>query len=68
MELWDKLPVLSRSSRVCLSVTPWTVAHQAPLSVGCSRQEHWKGLPALLQGKATLENLEVLYSPAGRVN
>ena len=26
-------------------VTPWTVAHQAPLSMGFSRQEYWKGLP-----------------------
>ena len=25
--------------------TPWTVAHQAPLSVGFSRQEYWSGLP-----------------------
>ena len=25
--------------------TPWTVAHQAPLSMGCSRQEYWSGLP-----------------------
>ena len=24
---------------------PWTVAHQAPLSVGFSRQEYWSGLP-----------------------
>ena len=24
---------------------PWTVAHQAPLSVGLPRQEHWSGLP-----------------------
>ena len=29
--------------RVC--VTPWTVAHQAPLSMGFSRQEHWSGFP-----------------------
>ena len=28
-----------------LFVTPWTVAHQAPLSMGLSRQEHWSGLP-----------------------
>ena len=28
-----------------LSATPWTVAHQAPLSVGFSRQEYWSGLP-----------------------
>ena len=32
-------------SRVRLSVTPWTVAHQAPPSMGFSRQEHWSGLP-----------------------
>ena len=31
-------------SRVRLFVTPWTVAHQAPLSVGFSRQEYWSGL------------------------
>ena len=30
----------------CLTLeTPWTVAHQAPLSMGFSRQEHWSGLP-----------------------
>ena len=27
------------------SATPWTVAHQAPLSTGFSRQEYWNGLP-----------------------
>ena len=27
-----------------LFVTPWTVAHQAPLSMGFSRQEYWSGL------------------------
>ena len=32
-------------SRVQLFVTPWTVAHQAPTSMGFSRQEHWSGLP-----------------------
>ena len=26
-------------------LTPWTVAHQAPLSVGLSRQEYWSGFP-----------------------
>ena len=30
--------------------TPWTVAHQPPLFMGFSRQEHWSGLPHLLQG------------------
>ena len=28
-----------------LSATPWTVAHRAPLSMGFSRQEYWRGLP-----------------------
>ena len=32
-------------SRVRLFVTPWTVAHQAPLSLEFSRQEFWSGLP-----------------------
>ena len=32
-------------SRVQVSATPWTVAHQAPLSMGFSRQEYWSGLP-----------------------
>ena len=31
-------------SQVQLSVTPWTVVHQAPLSVGFPRQEYWDGL------------------------
>ena len=33
-------------SVVCKSLwTPWTVAHQAPLSMGFPRQEYWSGLP-----------------------
>ena len=32
-------------SRAQLFVTPWTVAHQAPLSMGFSRQEYWSRLP-----------------------
>ena len=31
--------------RVQLFVTPWTVAHQAPLSMGFSRQDYWSGMP-----------------------
>ena len=33
-------------SRVRLLATPWTAAHQAPLSMGVSRQEYWSGLGA----------------------
>ena len=32
-------------SRVQLFATPWTVAYQAPLSMGFFRQEYWSGLP-----------------------
>ena len=32
-------------SRVRLSATPWTVAHQALPSMGFSRQEYWSGMP-----------------------
>ena len=37
--------MLSHFSRVRLFATLWTVAHQAPLSMGFSRQEYWIGLP-----------------------
>ena len=33
-------------SRVRLLATPWTAAHQAPLSMGFSRQEYWSGVPS----------------------
>ena len=36
-------------SYVQLFVNPWTVAHQAPLSVGFPRQEYWSGCYFLLQ-------------------
>ena len=34
------------SAKSCPTLaTPWTVAHQAPLSIGFSREEYWRGLP-----------------------
>ena len=39
------LLLLNRFSCVQLCATPETAAHQAPLSLGFSRQEHWSGLP-----------------------
>ena len=36
---------LGHSSHVRLFATLWTVAHQAPLSMGFSRHEYWNGLP-----------------------
>ena len=52
-EYWSGLPfpspmhahMLSCFTCVQLCVTPWTAAHQAPLSTGFSRQEYWSGLP-----------------------
>ena len=37
--------VLGCFSRFRLFATPWTVVHQAALSLGFSRQEYWSGLP-----------------------
>ena len=37
-------------SHVRLFGTPWTIAHQSPLSMGFSRQEYWSGLPCLPPG------------------
>ena len=37
--------VCQSSDRVRPFVTPWTAVHQAPLSMGVSRQEYWSGLP-----------------------
>ena len=47
LDTWLLLLLLSRFSRARLCVTPETAAHQAPPSLGFSRQEHWSGLPFL---------------------
>ena len=39
--------MLSHFNCVQLFATLWTIAHQAPLSMGFSRQEYWSGLPCL---------------------
>jgi len=48
------------------SVTPWTVAHQAPLSMEFSRQEYWSGLPFPPQGDLPDPGIEAVLpvSPA----
>ena len=48
VRLWDPTdgsPPGSALRPVQLFTTPWTVAHQTPLSMGFSRQEYWSGLP-----------------------
>ena len=46
----ESFSVLSCLGRVQLFAGPWTVARQAPLSMGFSRQEYWSGLPCLPPG------------------
>ena len=56
--------LISRFSRVRLCATPQTAAHQAPLYLGSSGQEHWSGLPfpspmresEVAQSRLTLSN------------
>ena len=50
-------------SCVRLFATPWTVARQAPLSMGFSRQEHWSELPFPSPGDLPDPGIE-LESPA----
>ena len=49
-----------------LFVTPWTVALQAPLPMGFSRQEYWSGLPCSPLGDRPDPGIEPksLMSPA----
>ena len=63
--------VLSHFSRVQICATLWTVACQAPLSMGFSRQEYWSGLSHPLPGDPSNPGIKhtSLMSPAlaGRV-
>ena len=57
-------------------MTPWTVAYQAPLSMGFSRQEYWSGLPfpspgdlpdpGIEPGTTALETDALLSEPSGK--
>ena len=60
--------VLSYFSCIRLFATLWTVPHQAPLSMGFSRQEYWIRCHALLQGifPTMRLNFSLLYTLYGR--
>ena len=47
--------------RVQLFVTPWTVAYQAPLSMGFSRQGYWSGVPFPSPGDVPDPGVETGY-------
>ena len=50
MSLGKVACVLICFGHVALFATPWTAAHQAPLSKGFPRQEYWSGLPFPMPG------------------
>ena len=52
---------VSLFSCVWLFATLWTVAHQAPLSMGFSRQECWSGLPFPTPGDLSDPGLKLMY-------
>ena len=51
---------------VARHLTPWTIAHQAPLSMGFSRQEYWNGLPSPPPGDLPDPGISHGSSTAGR--
>ena len=57
-------------SNVRLFMTPWTVAHHAPLSMGFSRQKYWSGSPFASPGDLPNPGMEPVspMSPALQVN
>ena len=46
-------------SCIWLLVTPWTAAHQAPPSMGFSRQEYWSGVPFYMWNIAKVKLIEI---------
>ena len=65
-------------SHVRLFATPWNVAHQAPPTMGFSRQEYWSGLlfpspgdlpdPGIAPGSPALEADALTSEPLGNLN
>ena len=49
-------------NRIWLFRTPWTVAHQAPLSMGFSRQEYWSWLPFAPPGDLPTSGIKIASS------
>ena len=52
-------------SHVRLFATPWTIAHQVPLSMEFSRQEYWSGLPCPTPGDLPDSGIEPTSALAG---
>ena len=60
---WKRKVEVKSLSRVWLFATPWTAAHQAPPSMGFSRQEYWSGVPSpSLASFKKLKNRATMWS------
>ena len=59
--------VLSHFRHVPLFATPWTVAHQAPLSIGFSREEYWSRLPCPSPGPQYLASAISFFPRVKRI-
>ena len=74
--LWRSLKEKVKVAQLFPTLAPWTVAHQAPLSMEFSRQEYWSGLPfpfpgdlpdpEIEPGSPTLQTGSLLFEPAGK--
>ena len=53
------MPIFKEKVKVLVTqlCPPWTVVHQAPLSMGFFRQKYWSGLLFLLQGNSPTQGL-----------
>ena len=58
LHIWGPLSIVL--SHVQLFATPWTVAHQAPLSMEFSRQEYWSRLPSPTPGDVPHLGIELM--------
>ena len=56
--VWQLVCLLKVTSVLSDSATVWTVALQAPLSMGFSRQEYWSGFPCPLAGDLPISGIE----------
>ena len=60
---WNAAAAAAKSFQSCPTfATLWTVAHQAPLSLGFSRQEYWSGLPCSPPGDLPHPGMGVVVS------
>ena len=62
-QLSEQQATAAMHAQLCLTATPWSVAHQAPLSTGFSRQEYWSRLPCPPPGNLPNPGIETV-SPA----